>query len=131
MLKNLFMLQALVDVLFGIPLIVATSTILSLYGLSTDKTGTYLGQFLGGTFVALAWISWYARNWPDGEARRVLIRAGFIASAIGLVLSVIFQLGPASNASTWVFVVLTAIFSAGWGYFSYETMRSAARPQPA
>lgn len=131
MLKNLFMLQALVDVLFGIPLILATSTILSLYGLSTDRTGMYLGQFMGGTFVALAWISWYARNWPEGEARRVLIRAGFIASAIGLVVSVIFQLGPASNTSTWVFVALTAIFTAGWGYYSYATMRPMMRQQPA
>ena len=131
MLKNLFMLQALVDVLFGIPLIVATSTILSLYGLSTDRTGTYLGQFLGGTFVALAWISWYARNWPDEAARRVLIRAGFIASAIGLVVSVIFQLGTGSNTSTWVFVVLTAIFTAGWGYYSYATMRPMTMQQPA
>ena len=131
MLKNLFMLQALVDVLFGIPLIVATSTILSLYGLSTDKTGTYVAQFLGGTFIALAWISWYARAWPDDEPRRVLVRAGLIASAIGLVVSVIFQLGPASTTSTWVFVVLTAIFTAGWGYYSYATMRPTMRQQPA
>jgi hypothetical protein len=131
MLKNLFMLQALVDVLFGIPLVLATSTILSLYGLSTDRTGTYLGEFLGGTFIALAWISWSAREWPDDAARRVLIRAGFIASAIGLVVSVIFQLGPGSNASTWVFVVLTAIFTVGWGYYSYAMMRPMARSQPA
>jgi len=131
MIKNLFMLQALVDALFGIPLVLATSTILSLYGLSTDRTGTYLGQFLGGTFIALAWISWSARGWPDDAARRVLIRAGFIASAIGLVISVIFQLGPGSNASTWVFVVLTAIFAAGWGYYSYATMRPMMGQQPA
>ncbi|MGH2473260.1 MAG: hypothetical protein ACRDG6_12885 [Candidatus Limnocylindria bacterium] len=129
--KYLFVLQALVDVLFGIPLIFATATMLSLYGLTTDRTGTYIAQFLGGTFMALAWISWYARTWPDDEPRRVLIRASFIASAIGLVVSLIFQLGPGSNASTWVFVVLTAIFAAGWGYYSYETMRSVTRPQPA
>jgi hypothetical protein len=131
MLKNLFILQALVDVLFGIPLVLATGTILSLYGLTTDRTGTYVAQFLGGTFIALAWISWYARTWPDAEPRRVLIRAGFIASAIGLVVSLIFQFGPGSNASTWVFVVLTAIFTAGWGYFSYATMRPMTRQQPA
>ena len=131
MIKWLFVLQALVDVLFGLPLIFATGTILSLYGLSTDRTGTYVAQFLGATFIALAWISWYARNWPDEEPRRVLVRAGFIASAIGLVVSLIFQLGPASNLSTWVFVVLPAIFVVGWGYFSYATMRPMMRKQPA
>src|SRR2546430_12791766 len=80
MLRNLFVLQALVDVLFGIPLIFATGTILSLYGLSTDRTGVFVSQWLGAAFVALAWISWYARNWPEGEPRRVLVRGGVIAS---------------------------------------------------
>ena len=131
MIKNLFMLQALVDVLFGIPLIFATASLLSLYGLSTDRTGTYVGQFLGGTFIGLAWLSWFARTWPEGEPRQVLIRASFIASGLGLVISLIFQLGPGSTASTWVFVVLTAIFTVGWGYFSYATMRPMARRQPA
>jgi len=131
MVKNLFMLQALVDVLFGIPLIYATGTILSLYGLSTDRTGMFVSQWLGAAFIALAWISWYARNWPEGEPRRVLIRGGLIASVIGLVVSLIFQLGPGSNATTWVFVVLPAIFVVGWGYYSYATMRPMTRPQPA
>jgi len=131
MLRNLFVLQALVDVLFGLPLIFATGTILSLYGLSTDRTGVFVSQWLGAAFVALAWISWYARNRPEGEARRVLVRGGFIASVTGLVASVIFQLGPGSNATTWVFVVLPAIFVAGWGYYSYATMRSVTAPQPA
>lgn len=131
MLKSLFLLQALVDVLFGIPLIFATATILSLYGLSTDPTGTYIAQFLGATFIALAWLSWFARNWPDEEPRRVVVRGGFIASAIGFVVSLIFQLGPASNASTWVFVALTAIFVVGWGFYSFAAMRSMTRQLPA
>jgi hypothetical protein len=129
--RTLFVLQAIVDLAFGIPLIVATSTILSLYGLSTDRTGTYAAQFLGATFIALAWLSWTARNWADEEPRRTLVRAAFLASAIGLVVSIAFQMSSAANTSTWVFVVLTAIFTAGWGFYSYESMRSVTRQQPA
>jgi hypothetical protein len=131
MLKSLFMFQALVDALFGIPLVLATGTILSLYGLSTDRTGTFISQWLGASFIVLAWISWYARNWAEGEPRTVLIRGAFIASVIGLVVSLMFQLGPGGNATTWVFVILPAIFAAGWGYFSYATMRPMTRQQPA
>jgi len=131
MVKSLFLFQALVDVAFGIPLIFATSTVLSLYGLSTDRTGTYLGQFLGATFIILAWIAWFARDWPDEEPRRVLIRGGFIGSVIGSAASLNFQLGPTSTTSSWLFVVLTAIFVVGWGYFSFATMRSMTRRQPA
>jgi hypothetical protein len=131
MVKYLFMLQALVDVLFGVPLVFATAAILSLYGLSTDRTGVFVSQWLGAAFIALAWIAWYARNWADGEPRRVLIRAGFVSSVIGLVVSLIFQLGPGANATTWAFVVLPAIFVVGWGYSAYATMRPMTRQQPA
>jgi hypothetical protein len=129
MLKSLFLFQALVDIAFGIPLIFATSTVLALYGLSTDRTGTYLGQFVGATFVILAWIAWFARDWPDEQPRQVVVRGGFIGSLIGLGASLSFQLGPSSTTSTWLFVALTAIFTVGWGYYSYETMRRPATRQ--
>lgn len=131
MLKSLFLFQALVDVAFGIPLVFATGTVLTLYGLSTDRTGTYLGQFLGATFIILAWLSWFARDWPDEEPRRALVRGGFIGSLTGLGASLAFQMSPSGNASTWLFVVLTAIFVVGWGYYSYATMRPMTRHQPA
>jgi hypothetical protein len=131
MLKSLFLFQALVDVAFGIPLIVATGAVLSLYGLSTDRTGTYVAQFLGATFIILAWIAWYARNWPDEEPRRVIVRGGFIGSVIAFAASLNFQLGPGSTTSSWLFVVLTAIFVVGWGYYSYATMRPAMRQRTA
>ncbi|HMC71234.1 MAG TPA: hypothetical protein VKJ07_18910 [Mycobacteriales bacterium] len=131
MLKSLFVFQAVVDFLFGIPLIVAPSTVLSLYGLSTDGTGLFVAQWLGAVFTILAWISWYARNWADSEPRRVVIRAAFSGAVIGLLASLNFQLGPAANTTTWVFVVLPAIFVVGWGYFSYATMRPMTKPQPA
>jgi RsiW-degrading membrane proteinase PrsW (M82 family) len=108
----------------------ATGAILSLYGLNTDRTGVFVSQWLGAAFIALAWIGWYARNWADGEPRRVLIRAGFVSSVIGLVISLIFQLGPGGNTTTWAFVVLPAIFVVGWGYLSYATMRPMTRQQP-
>ena len=71
MIKRLFIAQAIVDVLFGVPLIFFSPVLLSIYGLSTDRVGTYLGEFLGVAFLALAWISWSARDLTDGEPRRL------------------------------------------------------------
>ena len=131
MLKSLFLFQALVDIAFAIPLIFATTTVLALYGLSTDRTGTFIAQFLGATFVILAWNSWYARNWPDDENRRMLIRGAFIGSVAGFAAAINFQLGPGSTTASWLFVVLTGIFVVGWGYFAYATMQPMTRHQTA
>jgi hypothetical protein len=129
--RTLFVLQAIVNVLFAIPLIFATSTLLSMYGISTDRTGTYIAQFLGGVFLILAWNSWFARDWPDNEVRRMLIRGAFIGTAVAFVASVMFQLSSASTTSTWLFVILTGIFTVGWGYYSYASMQPVTRQQTA
>ncbi|HEV8536298.1 MAG TPA: hypothetical protein VGR87_11370 [Candidatus Limnocylindria bacterium] len=131
MLKRLFVFQALVDVLYGIPLILATGTLLSIYGLSTDGTGTYIAQFLGGAFLALAWISWSARDLPDGDIQRAIVRASLVGAAVGFVASLVFLLGPNATTMVWLNIALTGILVAGWGYLSYATMRPMTRPQPA
>ena len=123
MLGALFVLEAVVDVLFGVLLIVAPATLLSIYCMSTDRDGTFLGQFLGGTFIGFGWISWFARSWTDTEYRRLLIRAFFITTAIGFVVSLNYQLQPGTQLPSAAFVVLTLLFGLGWGYFAYRTVR--------
>jgi hypothetical protein len=86
---------------------------------------------LGGVFLILAWNSWFARDWPDNEARRMLIRGAFIGTAVAFVASVMFQLSSASSTSTWLFVILTGIFTVGWGYYSYASMQPVTRQQTA
>src|SRR5437879_13886634 len=109
MLKSLFVFQAVVDFLFGIPLIVAPSTVLSLYGLSTDGTGLFVAQWLGAVFPILAWISWCARHWGDSEARCVVLRPAFSGAAIRLLASLDWRLRPSASTSTWSVVVLPVI----------------------
>src|SRR2546430_12421690 len=122
MLRNLFVLQALVDVLFGIPLIFATGTILSLYGLSTDRTGVFVSQWLGAAFVALAWISWYARNWPEGEPRRVLVRGGFLPSGDGPFGSLLFPPRSRADAPNLGVLGVARAFLRRWGFLFVTAM---------
>lgn len=131
MLRWLFTAQALVDILYGIPLILASGALLSVFGMSTDKTGTYLAQFMGGVFLALGWISWTARDLQDGDARRAIVRASLIASGIGFVTTLLFQLSENPSALAWANVALTGVFTAGWAYLSYESMQTTTRRQPA
>jgi hypothetical protein len=131
MLKWLFTLQALVDVLYGLPLIVASKTLLSIFGMSTDATGTYLAQFLGGVFLALGWISWTARDLADGEPRRAIVRASLVGSGVGFIVTLLFQLGGTPNPVGWLNVVLTALFTIGWAYFSYASMQTRTAAAPA
>jgi len=123
MLKALFTLEALADFAFGIPLVAAPAALLSIYGMSTDRDGTFLGQFLGGTFIGIGLISWFARGWADTEPRRLLIRAFFITTALGFLVSLNYQLQAGAPLLAVAFVGLTLLFGTAWGYFAYGTFR--------
>ena len=123
MLRLLFILEAAVDAVFGVSLILATGLLLSIYGMSTDSAGTFLGQFAGALFVGFALITWFARDWPDSEARRLVIRATFITTALGFLVALDYQLHSGSGVLSWAFVALTALFGSAWGYFAAATLR--------
>lgn len=124
MLKTVFTLEALADFAFGIPLVVAQGALLSIYGMATDRDGMFLGQFLGGTFIGIGLISWFARSWPDAEPRRLVIRVFFITTAIGFFVSLNYQLQPGAPLLGLAFVVLTLVFGLAWGYFAVGTFRT-------
>jgi hypothetical protein len=123
MLKALFTLEALADFLFGIPLIVAPAALLSFYGMSTDRDGTFFAQFLGGTFIGFGLISWFARGWADTEPLHLLIWVFFVTTALGFLVSLNYQLQPGAPLPTVAFVGLTLLFGIGWGYLAYGTFR--------
>jgi hypothetical protein len=123
MLKLLFTLEALADLVFGVAFIVAPAALLSIYGMATDRDGTFLGQFLGGTFVGFGLICWSARSWPDSDHRRLLIRTLFITTALGFLVSLSYQLRPGAPLPSAAFLVLTLLFGLGWAYFALGTLR--------
>jgi len=122
-LRLVFILEAAVDALFGIPLIVATGFLLSIYGMSTDSSGAFLGQFLGAVFIGFGLLNWYARNWAYSDARSIVIRVNFVTTGLGFLVALNYQLQPGAGVRSWAFVVLTAAFGVAWGYFAARTLR--------
>ena len=121
MLGWLFVAEALVDLAFGIALIAAPAALLSIYGITTDQAGEFLGRFLGGTLVGFGLLSWQARGWADTDERRLLIRVLFVTTVLGLLAAAIYQVQPGVPIGAAVFVVLTLLFALAWGYFAWKT----------
>jgi hypothetical protein len=123
-LRLLFILEAVVDLLFGVAFLLAPALVLSVYDMSTDATGTFLGRFLGAVFIGYGILTWAARVWSDTAERRLLIRVTFVTSALGFLVALEHQLQPGSGPLSWVFVVLTAFFGLAWGWFAAKSVRS-------
>jgi hypothetical protein len=123
-LRLLFILEAVVDLLFGVAFVLAPGLVLSVYGMSTDATGTFLTRFLGAVFIGYGILTWAARDWSDTAERRLLIRVTFVTSALGFLVSLQYQLQPGSGVLSSAFVVLTALFGLAWGWFAAKSARS-------
>jgi len=123
MLRLVFILESVVDAIFGVGLILASGPLLSIFGVSTDGGGTFLAQFLGATLVGFGVLSWSARDWSDTAERRLAIWVFFLTTALGFAVTLRFQLQPGTDARSWAFVVLTALIGSAWAYFAVGTRR--------
>lgn len=116
MIRLLFALEAIVDLAFGAALLVAPDGLLALYGMTTDRDGTFFARFLGATLVGFGIVVWLARDWPDDSPRRTLVRALFLTTTLGFVVSLSYQLQPGAPLPAAAFVALTLVFAMAWGY---------------
>lgn len=111
--------NAIAAALFGIPAVLLPGSLYSIYGLNSTAGAQLVMQFFGSTLIAEALITWGLRNIAPGDTRQTLTLALFVEAVIGLVTSLIAELGAVMNPLGWTVVALPAIFTLGYGYFRF------------
>ena len=97
-LKTLFVINAIVTAVFGLVLIFIPSLTFSLYGIDSNPQMNYLGQLFGAALIAIAIMSWSARNATDSDARKAIITAFFVGDVVGFIVALIRQIDGVVNA---------------------------------
>lgn len=119
-LKTLFIINAVVCLLFGLAFVLAPVQTIGMYG--DDSVGgqfKYVGQLFGSALLAFGLISWFARNSAESNARSAIILSFAIGDLIGFVIALISQLGGAVNALNWSTVTIYLLLALGFGYFQF------------
>jgi uncharacterized membrane protein len=112
--------NAVVAVAFAIPAILVPGALYSLYGISGTSGGAQLVmQLFGSTLIAEAVITWQLRDVAPGPTRNTVTLALFAEAVIGLLVSLLAQLGGVMNALGWGVVALPVIFALGYGYYRF------------
>jgi len=111
--------NAIAAALFGIPAVLLPGSLYSIYGLNSTAGAQLVMQFFGSTLIAEAVITLGLRNIAPGDTRQTLTLALFVEAVIGLVTSLIAELGGVMNPLGWTLVALPAIFTLGYGYFRF------------
>jgi hypothetical protein len=104
--RNLFVVAAVLGVLFGIGFLVVPDVVVGLYGGRLDETGALMARLYGKALISLGVISWLVRDAGDELAGRAVatgavvnFTAGSILSAFAFVTGISNVLGLANAAA--------------------------------
>ena len=119
-LKILFIITAIVAIVFGVAFAIMPTQVYSLYGIESSAGLNYMGQLFGAALIGYGLIALLARNAADSDSRRAIILAFFIADGFGFVIALIGQLNDVVGSLGWLTVAIYLILTIGFGYFQFS-----------
>jgi hypothetical protein len=125
-LNILMVLNAIVAGVFGVVFVLVPGWLVSLYGVTADASLTYVAQLFGAALIALAVVTWMARNAADSDARRAIVLGLAIGNIVGFVVALIGQFGAVVNTLGWSTVVIYLLLALGFGFFALRKPASPA-----
>ncbi len=119
-LKNLFLINAIVAVVFGLAFVLIPSDTLAQYGTHVmPKAGIYVARLFGATLLGVAVISWYAQPLGATDARDAIVLGFFVVDTIGFIVSLLAQVDQVVNNLGWSTVAIYGLLALGFGYFRF------------
>jgi hypothetical protein len=125
-LKILFVITAVVTLVFGVLFIVIPDQVYSWYGINGDMQLNYMGSLYGALLIGIGLIAWLGRNAAESDSRKAIVLAFFIADLIGFIIALVAQLHNLVNSMGWMTVAIYFFFTVAFGYFQFfKSKRSA------
>ena len=118
-LKNVYTATSVFGMIFGLTLLLIPASFFSMYGVETSDALNLTGRLLGAAYIGYSVIAWSVRSSSDSSVGNTVLLGYFISYAIGLIVSLIAQLGGAVNALGWSTVLIMLLFTLGFGYFQF------------
>ncbi len=118
---NLFMaIAAIVAFLFGLAFLLIPAQTMSMYGITLDIAGRFLGRYLGSAFLGVAVLTWFARNTKEDGALRAILLGNIVLSLTGLIVAVFDVFTGSGNSLAWSTVVIYLLLGVGFSYFYFK-----------
>jgi hypothetical protein len=124
-LRYLFVLNAIVALIFAAGLLLAPRTMLGLFGVSVGSTVSFnsslnfVAQLLGAALILPGLISWFAGGMTEAGARRSIVVSLFVFQVVGFAVSLLGMLSKVMSVTGWSIVGLFLVFALGYAYFLF------------
>ncbi len=126
--KTLMIIKAVVCLVLGVPILLATTFFYSVFGASLNDAGVFAAREYGASLIGNLMITWFARNAIESQARQAITLGYCIYDAIGFVVTLIAQLSGVLGPMGWVAVVIYLFFALAFGYYLLPQKQAVQRP---
>jgi hypothetical protein len=130
-LKTLMIIKGVVCLVLGTLLLVVPEFTFSLFGVSISGAQTFPAREYGAAMIGTLFLTWYARNSAESQARRAIILDLTIYDAIGVVISVVALLLGWFNWLGWGILAIYLFFTVSFGYYWFIKPAPAIQPSAA
>jgi hypothetical protein len=118
-LRTLLIVNAVLDLVGAVGLLLAPAQLLALYAMTTGPTEQLLARLVGVGLIGIALLTWLMRDVSDGRAQRGLILGLLIADVVAVVVSLTGVLSGVLNAVGWSAVAIYVLLGLGYAYFQF------------
>jgi hypothetical protein len=116
-LRNLFLINTVVALLFALGFLILPGVLLNLFGFTNDASTRLLGRFVGVELLVGGLMTFLARDSRDSNALEAITLSNLVASVVGFLASLAGMLSGAMSILGWLIVVTYLLLSIGFGYF--------------
>jgi hypothetical protein len=112
--KLLFVLNAIVAVVFGLVLVFVPETGLAQFNMTARAQEIFMARAIGAVLVSLGVLLWFAKDADVGIQKNLNI-AGLAGSILGLIVTII-GVARVVKGLGWLILVVEVAFALGYGF---------------
>jgi hypothetical protein len=128
-LKTFLIIKSIVCLILGALLLVLPAFTFSFFGVKLGGAAVFPAQEYGASMIGAMFLTWYARNAGESQARRAIILDLFVYDAIGVVITLIGLISGWFTLLGWGIFVIYLFFAIGFGYFWFAKPAPAVQPK--
>ena len=110
-------IAAALAAVFGLLFILIPTPLMAAYGVTLSEAASWVGRYFGSALLAIALMTWAARNAPASKGMSAVLLGDLAASLLGLVVAVLHALSGVANFLVWLNVIIYLFLTLGFGYF--------------
>lgn len=120
-LRNLLTVAAIIAFAFGLGFVLIPGQLTSLYNITLNPGGLFIGQLFGAALIGFGVLNWFARGVQDSQALRAIVLANLIGDGVGFVFALIGQINGVGgvNQLGWSTVAIYLLLTLAFAYFQF------------